>query len=316
MIRIANESWSKVRDFIPLGFLTIYMFFTLILLPYLGLFKYSAIEEQVNLYKVFLYTGMGLTSLVVAFILKFNESKFDTLKKGSKKWFFKFFIFDFDDSILGTLAKKTPSLKWAGRFWNQFFLGIIIFTFFGVTAVLNSSVRNTIFINIPLIARQQIEFLGSIFLSVYPASGAETITSVLIGSLIYSLMKYYLLDRLKLPKPLFWIITFISVIVGILLYRLSIHTVAYSGQDFALQAVAFFSILQAIFILLFGSIVIPIIQHDLNNLFVGLVNNPVVESDVIVQYAVIGLFIAIIIFILYQVRLSTQKEKAKQLEYG
>jgi hypothetical protein len=182
--------------------------------------------------------------------------------------------------------------------------------------VLSSKAKNTIFIGIPKLFTQQVSPTAEGIFAVEPASTVEVLIDVFMISIFWSICRYYLLYKWNLPKPLFWIITFVGCMATTIGWRTIIHFAVYRGQAFGLQAVANYSFFAVLVVLLFGSIILELIHHSLNNLFVFFLGSTLYTKSDILTYVFIGFALLGAVTIFRIILGVAAKNRAKAVTFG
>ena len=313
---MGDSIWDSYKDVIAITILALYAILMMVGVTALGLFFWRGLESSVNEKVVAYYQGFGIAFLVGLVLLKATEiiyMKFKSNKKIAKfSGWSKAFIFDFEDSILGDISKTSGMgwLRWFGKAQNQIIVALGISILMGVIF----SIRNSFFTSLPPMVFQQIGKMGEGLLYVEPSSTAETLADIFFISVTFGFMRYFLQRKYKVDKATFWVLAFFGCLIVEFAWRLAIHAFAYSGEDIKVLGVVIFTFQTVLMTLLFGSIIVPLLMHQVNNLYQYLKESALASNDEILVVSIAIVVLVGVAYTLIKLRLW-EKQKRKAVEF-
>lgn len=315
------------RDFIfgVLYLVGFVLFVEIVLIPIWALLGGGGAEESVNLTKFFLYVAWGVA--VILFLVLFKAIRLFS-KRG--KDVYDVFVHDPEKSLLARL-KDVPFLRFFYRVDKSILLLVLFslllfipFSFVGgllrQTAFEGSFLVNifpqTAYSGSVLLTEQQVTETADFGLSVWPASPVETLTDVGVIALMLIFLRV-LVAKGVIPVVVAGFFKWTVVPVLGALNHLVIHLFRYGGSDVSLLGVFNFGLLTAYLFLIFASVIIVSLMHEINNGVGKLFEMGILGSDASIGVVmVIWATILAIFVIVYNKKLKKLKASREAVGDG
>lgn len=289
------------REVVNSGFLLVYVVAFVTMGVLLGLFFGKAIEVEIYKLRASIYMGflaiftIGIVALGVigAVIKKWGGNLYNS---------YGFLGNAVNEPEEGLLWQVKPLRKFLTSFPQQFLLGIILFSLLG----LFYATQNTFLNDIPFVPQQITEF-GTIISEIEPASTTETLVLMFFDGLIFSIA-IWLRHRYKWGQATTFAFKLLVFPVSVAVW-LMLHSFVYQGSERSLLAVGLFALITTGLYFFSGSVILPLLHHQINNLFIIL--NLTFSNDII---KVITLVIVLVSISLFAFLVVVQKNRKPTLE--
>lgn len=257
--------------------IALYYIITVAVTPLFSGFYLGGFEEQAQLYKVFLYTGLGLAGLIGSLVLTY-----------------KMYVGSYDEKESGIfLPWHNP---WIGsKIINSVFVFtgvcLILFLIMGIY----STSTQTFFEDIPVI-QQTFTNTGKVLYSAFPAAPAENITVIFLHFLalffIYNGVKK--IENKESRVIIYFALSVLSAIIIYAIFGFALHKLRYGSSELTLFKVAFFWAFMGFLNSISGSVIPGEVMHVSNNVFLKL--SELASSELIVSISIALLIIIILIY--------------------
>lgn len=313
---MANVSFEKdaKRDLVKgiIYLLFVILFIEIAALPFIFLLGGGGVEEPLNVDKFQFYIGLGIVAISAFLGIKFARSKI-TNKKWRKFWDVN--IHDPENSVFAKL-KEFPVFGFLHKVNKKMILlymfGLLLFIPFltggnfirqsaigegGEGGVLATILPQTSFPDKGFFTEQQVTPSASFFLSIIPASPAETAFDLAVYALVLLAGGYAAFVKGWIPVESFAFIKWGVAPVFSAFNHLLYHIVRYGGDEVSLAAVFLFGVIQAYLYVFTASLVLPFLFHDLTNGILKLFDMGILGSDASKGFVILIWFMILAVFI-------------------
>lgn len=271
---MANYFDEEKHDAITFLIFGLFIAITGIVLPLIMFFIFNGAENPSNLTTFSVYFAITIFFLGITFIDKIGLKNIKSFKL--------MYIHDYNEGILG----------WTDWVRNPLKLILVSLVAFGGLTIFGAYVKGFL-VAIPQYA--QIQPIANVYLAIEPVVTSETLLLMFLMGLGMLILRFLVRDNksLRIFLSLIWAIPVTWLMA-------KYHQFAYPNSETAFIFLMFFFGLQAILIVLTGSILPAMIYHYFNNgILTALANfdkSIVISSSIIIWIMLIALFIFLIVY--------------------